>query len=273
MFIPTTISVVDMVWIVSLSVLSVLIFIYFIFNKIRDEKLGILFLNQRFVNLILALFGLFYLINWFDKFCINYRIWVSIYSFIALPCCLALPFVYLLFRKIQKGLRIKKENVFQTIRSFIFDLWKSFEYIAFEILFTILILAYYSTLTIFYPYTNIGCGLGLVSNAHYSTILFLILIFFASVLSFYKPLKTKKKIISKTIPLILLRLIVISMSLVGWKYFVAYQQGNCISVARETWILINAISWIPAMALAGALFTYLVDFVIRYLRTRKSKEL
>lgn len=257
MVVPTRISVFDIVIISFLNVFSILVFLYFLFNKIQDERHKRLFLNQRLVNLIMALLGLYYLINWFEKFCINYRIWVTIHSFIALPCFLALPLIYLIVKNI-KETKLHEIFRFQTLKTFSAKLWKTFSYIAYEILLVIVVLLFYSTLPIIYPNTGYGCGLGLVSNVHFSTILFLILIALVSIISFIRPIIMKKKAILEILPTSILRLILIGLSWVGTEYFISYQRGNCIFLVQEVWNIIISITWLLGMSLILFFVIYLL---------------
>ena len=188
------------------------------------------------MNVILSLLGLFYLFNWFDKFCIHYRIWVSIYSFIALPCCLALPFIYLIVRRMKQSLCEPEKFKLHNLRIFLAKLWKTFAFIAYETLLVVVVILFFYTLPIVYPFTNIGCAWGLVYNVHYSTILFLITIFLISTISFIKPFFTKKILISDAFPLIFLRIFFLITTLVGRQYFASYQQGNCVIMSQESWI-------------------------------------
>ncbi|MBY9001330.1 MAG: hypothetical protein KGD64_10470 [Candidatus Heimdallarchaeota archaeon] len=255
---PTKISVFDIIAISLLSVFSVLISLYFLFNEIEDEKLKRLFLNQRLTNLILALLGLFYLFNWFDKSCINYRIWVTIYSFIAIPCCLALHFIYLIILEIKQN-SFKQEKIkLQNTKIYITKLWKTISHIAYEIMLVVVVLLFYSTLPIIYPYTTYGCGLGLVSDVHYSTILFLILISLTASISFIEPLIKKKKALVDVLTTSILRLLIVGLSLVGRKYFVSYQRRNCIIIAQEVWNIIISVTWVLGMSLVTFLVVYLL---------------
>ena len=263
--IPTKISVFDIIAISVLSVFSVLISLYYLFNNIQDEKLKRLFLNQRLINLILALLGLFYLFNWFDKFCINYRIWVTIYSFIAIPCCLALHFIYQIILKIKQNSFKQEKLKLRNTKIYVTKLWKTFSHIAYEIILVVVVLLFYSTLTIFYPYMKIGCGQGLVFNLHFSTILFLVIISLNSIISLVIPILTKKKLIVDILPMILVRLITIGASLVGLKYFVEYQQWNCIRIPQEVWNTIISITWVLGMSLVLFMITCLLISIRDYL--------
>ena len=269
-FIPYKISVFDISVIIILCVFSILVFIYFIFNEIHDKRRKIHFLNQRLVNVILSLLGLFYLFNWFDKFCIDYRIGVSIYSFIALPCCLALPFIYLIVRRMKQNLFEPEKFKFHNLRIFLAKLWKTFAFIAYETLLVVVVILFFYTLPIVYPFTNIGCAWGLVYNVHYSTILFLITIFLISTISFIKPFFTKKILISDAFPLIFLRFFILITTLVGRQYFASYQQGNCVIMSQESWILIIATTWILSVSLVLFLLKYIIDVVRGYVNIHKS---
>lgn len=268
--VPTKISIFDIIFIIFLCVFSVVIFIYFILNEIKDEKSKILFLNQRLVNVILSLLGLFYLFNWFDEFCINYRIWVSIYSYIALPCCLALPFIFLFVREIKQDFVKKEKFKLHDIRILLTKTLKKISFITYETLLLILVILFYYTLPFFYPFTNIGCAWGLEYKVHYSTILFLIAISLISIISFRKPILTKKKHISDVFPMILLRFFISIATLLGRMYFVSYQYGNCISIAQNVWTLIISTTWILSISLGLFILIYSLDIGRRYLRIHKS---
>jgi len=267
---PDKISVFDISVIIILCVFSILVFIYFMFNEIHDKHRKILFLNQRLVNIILSLLGLFYLFNWFDKFCILYRIWVTIYSFISLPCCLALPFIYFIMRRMKQNLFNPEKTRLHNLRNILAKLWKTFAFIAYENLLVVVVILFYYTLPIVYPYTNIGCGWELVYKTHYSTILFLVTMFLVSTISFIKPFFPKKKLLSDVIPLILLRFFIIVTTLLGRKYFASYQKGNCVIMTQESWILITLTTWILSVSLVLFLLLYILDVVRRYVCIQKS---
>ncbi|MHA1419710.1 MAG: hypothetical protein ACTSPO_12390 [Candidatus Heimdallarchaeaceae archaeon] len=260
-YLTNKISAFDITVIILLSIFSIMVFLYFIFNEIHDKRRKIRFLKQRLVNIILSLLGLFYLFNWFDKFCIHYRIWVSIYSFIALPCCLTLPFIYIIVRRMKQNLCKPEKSKLHTFKVSLAKLWKTFAFIVYETLLVIVVIMFFYTLPIVYPFTNIGCALGLVYNVHYSTIIFLITMFLISTISFIKPFFTKKNIISDAFPLILLRSFIIITTLVGRKYFASYQQGNCVIMSQESWILIIATTWILSASLVLFLMKYIIDIV------------
>ena len=270
--VPAKVSVFDIVIIILLCVFSVIIFIYFILNDIQDERSKIFFLNLRLVNVILSLLGLFYLLNWFDKFCIQYRVWVSIYSYIAVPSFLALPFLYIIVRGIKQDI-VKAEKFSQhNVKIFLTKIWKSISFISYESILVVLVLLFYYTLPFFYPYTNLGCAWGLEYRTHYSTILFVSAISLVSILSFIKPLITKNKRFFDVFPVILLRLFIISMTILGRKYFVSYQYGNCIDVAQKTWGIISSTTWIAGISIVLFIVVYSVYIVRSQLLIHKSKK-
>ena len=272
MVVPTKISVFDIIMIILLCVFSVIIFIYFILNDIQDEKCKIFFLNLRLVNVILSLLGLFYLLNWFDKFCIQFRVWVSIYSYIAVPSFLALPFLYIIVRGIKQNI-VKAEKFSQhNVKIFLTKIWKSISFISYESILVVLVLLFYYTLPFFYPYTNLGCAWGYEYRTHYATILFVIAIGLISIISLIKPIISKNKRFSDVFPVILLRLFIIIMTLLGRKYFVSYQYGNCIDVAQKTWGLISSTTWIASISIILFIVIYSVYNVRSQLLIHKSKK-
>ncbi|MHA1219620.1 MAG: hypothetical protein ACTSO5_13230 [Candidatus Heimdallarchaeaceae archaeon] len=270
--VPTKISVFDIIMIILLCVFSIIIFIYFILNDIQDEKSKIFFLNLRLVNVILSLLGLFYLLNWFDKFCIQYRFWVSIYSYIAVPSFLALPFLYIIVRGMKQDKVKAKKFSQKNVKIFLTKIWKTTSFISYESLLVVLVILFYYTLPFFYPYTNLWCSAGLEYKAHYSTILFVSAISLISIISLIKPIISKNKRFSDVFPVILLRLFTISMTLLGRKYFVSYQYGNCIDVAQKTWGLISSTTWIVGISIVLFIVIYCVYNVRNQLLIHKRKK-
>ena len=132
------------------------------------------------------------------------------------------------------------------------------------------VLVFYYTLPIFYQYMNIGCGLGLVFNLHFSTVLFLVIISLNSIISLAVPIITKKNLIVDVLPMILLRLVTIGTSLVGLRYFAGYQYWNCIRMSQEVWNTIISVSWILGMTLVLFLILYGLAIVRGNKRSQKT---
>lgn len=269
-WVPIVISPFDIIFIIYLNIISIFSFILFYYDRINGRKNDV-FLNLRVANLVLSLLSLFYLINWFDKFCISYRIWVSIYSFISLPCCLIFPFIYLIFIRFKQHKLELKIFKPQNLKKILSKFLTSFKLIVFEILLVICVILYSYTLPFSYPFSVYGCGFEQFYGVRLLTVFFFILVLLISIISFIKPLFSKDLRISDLSPLILLRSINIVTVLLGIKYFISYQTGNCIKISQEAWILIKSFNWVLTIPLLLFLFKCLIILIIYFMRNSLRK--